>query len=156
MRASVLGWVVLIASLTIAGESMAAKRVLASEVEGRLVADAEGTPVSGATVVRRWKWAWTGAEGEDRTTTDADGRFRFPEVTGRSLTAGIVPHEPSVDQDFTVELGSDRPPLLILGLQKSNYDPDGETQGRPMRLRCRTDLEPDARGFYWGTCELLD
>lgn len=153
---SILGWLVLLCGMTSAGEAMAAKKVLASEVEGQLVADAGGTPVRGVTVIRRWKWAWTGTEGEARAVTDDQGRFRFPEVTGRSLTAGILPHQPSIGQEFIVELGSGQPPVLILGLRKLDYDVNGETQGVPMRLQCRTDLEAGDLGFYWGTCKLLD
>lgn len=124
--------------------------VLASAAEGRLVSGEDGAPVPGVTIRRSWTWGWTGRSGTDETVTDAEGRFRFGEVTGRSLTAGVVPHEPGVRQEYTALLPEGT--LTILSLQKSNYDRDGELDGRPMRMRCRTDLEPDAGGLFWGTC----
>lgn len=126
--------------------------VLASELEGRLLDGEDGRPVSGVTITRTWSWAWTSRDGLDQTVTDAEGRFRFEEVLGRSLTAKFIPHEPGVRQELTAELPGGN--LTLLSLQKSNYDEHGELGGRPLRIACRTDLEPDARGFFWGTCKL--
>lgn len=128
--------------------------VLTSAVEGRLVQDASGKPASGVTVRRSWTWGWNGREGAEETVTDSEGRFRFGEVTGRSLTAGILPHEPGVRQEIAADLPGGA--LTLLSLQKSNYDRNGELNGRPLRIMCRADLEPDARGFFWGTCSYDD
>lgn len=125
--------------------------VLASALEGRLLDGEGGRPVSGVTIKRNWSWAWTNREGSDETVTDSEGRFRFQEVVGRSLTAKFVPHEPSVRQEITAELPGGS--LTLLSLQKSNYETNGELGGQPLRIACRTDLEPDASGFFWGTCE---
>lgn len=126
--------------------------VLASALEGRLIDSENGQPVAGVKIKRNWSWAWTNREGSDETVTDPEGRFHFDEVVGRSLTAKFVPHEPSVRHEITAELPDGS--LTLLSLQKSNYEANGELGGRPLRIACRTDLEPDARGFFWGTCEL--
>jgi hypothetical protein len=135
------------------GPSMAfgGSLVLASALEGRLLDGEGGHPVSGVTIKRNWSWAWTNREGSDETVTDSEGRFQFQEVVGRSLTAKFVPHEPNVRQEITAELPGGS--LTLLSLQKSNYETNGELGGKPLRIACRTDLEPDARGFFWGTCE---
>jgi hypothetical protein len=125
--------------------------VLASALDGRLLDGEDGDPVSGVTITRSWSWGWANSDGTDKTVTDSEGRFHFDEVKGRSLTAKFVPHEPSVRQEITAELPSGT--LTLLSLQKSNYETNGEMGGRPLRIACRTDLEPDARGFFWGTCE---
>lgn len=131
-------------------------KVLVSKIEGQLVSNSAGEPVAGVMVTRTWEWAWNGKQGEDTTTTDAEGRFSFPEITGRSLTASLLPHEPSIRQQLTATLESEKRSLVILSLQKSDYERNSETKGHPMKVQCRTDLEPDATGFYWGTCQLVD
>lgn len=128
--------------------------VLSSSVEGRLFDGSDGNPVPDVTIRRSWTWAWTGRKGSEETITDAEGRFRFAEVSGRSLTAGLVPHEPNIRQEIIADLPEG--PLTLLSLQKANYNSNGELGDRPLRLYCRTDLEPDARGFFWGTCTYDD
>lgn len=147
-------WAVIVFFIFCGGPGMAfgGSFVLASEVQGRLVEGEGGAPLAGVTIRRSWNWGWTGRSGTDETVTDNEGRFHFDEVTGRSLTAGIVPHEPSIRQEITAELATG--PLTLLSLQKSNYDSNGELGGQPMHIACRSDLEPDARGFFWGTCSL--
>lgn len=122
---------------------------LLSEFEGRLVTEGD-QPAAGVRLTRHWKWAWTGDEGEDETVTGPDGRFRFPEVTGRSTMAGIVPHTPSITQEIKAHgpAGS----VEIWYADKRNYKPDGEL-GRPIRAVCHLDREPSADGLFWGTCE---
>lgn len=156
------GFLVLLAFFNVTkGFVMSKGFVLASKIKGQLVADAEGTPVSGVKVIRHWKWAWNGKSGKDETMTDEKGYFVFNEVTKKSITASLLPHEPSIKQDFYVDFTDSRPSLLVLGLQKSNYKQGGELKNtqsvnNPINIRCRTDIEPEARGFYWGTCELID
>lgn len=144
------------ATLTFGASNMAFAKslVLASAVEGRVLANGEGAPVAGAEVVRRWTWGFNGRKGEDITTTDDQGRFAFDTVTGRSLTAGLLPHEPSIRQEITTTANGAS--LVLLSLQKANYDDNGELNGQSLKIRCRTDLEADSRGFFWGTCELDD
>lgn len=132
--------------------------VLCSEFEGRLV-DRDGRAQLGVPVTRRWVWAWGEKSGEDRTETDAEGRFRFAEVRGTSWTASIVPHSPSVKQEVIAEAPSG--PVLLYSIDKHNYDRDGELLGRGIdgpgiRLTCRIDQEADGDGPFWGTCVASD
>ncbi|MFO7855086.1 MAG: carboxypeptidase-like regulatory domain-containing protein [Paracoccaceae bacterium] len=130
--------------------------VLASATEGRLV-DAGGAPAAGVVLRRRWSWGWTGREGEDRAETDAEGRFRFPEVTGSSLSARVMPHEPSVRVEIEAERGDG--PLTILSYQKATYAAGWEAESAGLsefRLLCRIDAEPSADGLFWGTCRAAE
>jgi hypothetical protein len=155
-RAAVLG-----AALALAGGEAAMAfgggLVLASATEGRLV-DGEGAPAAGVTLRRRWSWGWTGAEGEDRAETDAEGRFRFPEVTGSSLTARIMPHEPSVRVEIEAERGEGGP-LTLLSYQKATYAAGWEAEAAGLsdfRVVCRIDAEPSDDGLFWGTCRAAE
>jgi len=123
--------------------------VLCSEFLGQLVSDS-GQPVAGIRLTRTWKWAWTGDSGTDTTESAADGRFRFPEVTGRSFFASVMPHEPSITQEIIAE--RDGGPLSIWFTGKLNYDRNGEL-GRPLDMLCHLDREPQSTRQYSGTCE---
>jgi len=155
-RAAVLG----AALATAGGEAAMALGgglVLASATEGRLV-DAAGAPAAGVGLRRRWAWGWTGTEGEDRAETDAEGRFRFPEVTGSSLTARIMPHEPSVRVEIEAER-AEGGALTLLSYQKATYAAGWEAEASGLdefRLVCRIDAEPSADGLFWGTCRAAE
>ena len=123
------------------------KLVLFSEVDGVLV-DGTGSPQGGVRIERQW--TWRGTADSDETTTDGNGRFRFPEVTERSLMAAILPQEPVVGQDMIAHGANG--PLKIWGAMKNSYERNSELDGRPLRLSCRIDKEPDDTGLYWGTC----
>jgi len=122
--------------------------VLCSQIAGTLI-DKERRPVPGVRVQRTWKWAWNGRTGSEETATDAQGRFAFPQVTGRSLTAGVLSHEPAIDQEITAHgpLG----PVLIFAAQKMNYDDNGENDGRPLDIVCLIDKAPGRGAGFWGT-----
>jgi len=139
------------AFLIILGSHMAFGTTLTlfSELNGRLVTT-QGEPVPGAQIKRTWKWAWNSSEGEDTTTTDQDGRFRFDKVTGSSWTAGILPHEPSVFQEITTQ-GEDGPVILWYA-RKSSYEDMSELEGRPFRLVCQLSKEPIEGALFYGTC----
>lgn len=107
--------------------------VLMSEMEGRLV-DASGEPAAGVGLVRTWDWAWRNHQGSDETITDANGRFRFPAVTERSMTARLLPHEPNVTQVITAHHGVGETRIWLA--VKRNYNDDGELAGRPLRVLC--------------------
>lgn len=133
---------------------MFAKRfVMASPMRGVLV-DAAGVPARGVKVTRRWTWGWNNRNGADSVTTDAEGRFAFDQVTVAPGFTGRLPHAPGIGIELTACLAGGE--VTLLDLKKRNYDPGGELDGKPFRIRCRTDLEPGARGFFWGTCVLDD
>lgn len=121
--------------------------VLFSEVEGRLV-DAAGTPQPGIRIERIWKWK--GKERRDDTNTGADGIFRFPEITDSSILDGILPHQPVITQDMVAHGPAGR--VILWQAGKMSYERNSELQGRPTRLVCRIDAEPNSDGPYWGTC----
>lgn len=124
--------------------------VLCSPLSGQLVSG-DGQPVAGAKVSRSWDWAWGKEKGGDEAVTDGNGNFSFPEIGGKSFTAGFLPHTPSIVQTFTVQ--NDDGTLEILAMDKGNYDLHGELQGKPLNVRCFIDRKPSASGFFWGTCE---
>lgn len=138
----------------IGGCAMAGPLILASALTGTLV-DSTGSPQAGVPVTRSWTWAWTGETGTDTATTDAAGTFTFPEVTGRSLTAGFLPHEVSIFT--TVEAEGPDGPVRLLSVDKQSYDRDEELRGTKLSgpgitLVCRIDAEPGDDGPFWGTC----
>ncbi len=128
------------------------KVVLFSEVYGVLV-DASGVPQPDIRIER--KWVWRGNENSDETVTGKDGVFRLPEIGDTTLLGSILPESPVVGQDIFAH-GSDGA-VNIWGATKHSYDANSEMEGRPVRLSCRIDQEPNADGLYWGTCiELKD
>ncbi len=123
--------------------------VLASEFRGQLVTDG-GTPAPGIRITRSLNWGWGEEVIEDETETDAEGRFSFPKVTRRSLTAGILPHTPSIAQEMMAHGPSGA--VNIWFADKANYKDQGELD-RPIDVICHLDREPSADGLFWGTCE---
>ncbi|MEO1493589.1 MAG: carboxypeptidase-like regulatory domain-containing protein [Pseudomonadota bacterium] len=130
--------------------------VLASQFNGKLI-DSSGAPQAGVKVSRTWNWAWGDESGSDEATTAEDGSFSFPEVTGSSWSAGIVPHSPSIRQEVKAQGPSGD--VLLYSVNKSTYDTDSENllderlKGPGVNLICRIDLEPSADGPFWGTCQ---
>jgi hypothetical protein len=133
--------------------------ILASQFNGKLV-DGSGAPQPGVKVERIWTWAWGDESGRDEAVTGEDGSFGFPEVTGSSWSAGIVPHSPSIRQEVTAE--GPNGPVLLYSVNKSTYDRDSENmlddrlKGPGVNLVCRIDLEPSGDGPFWGTCQAAE
>lgn len=123
---------------------------LFSDMEGIILLD--GQPVEGVEVRQNYFWHWGDKKGTNLTTTDAKGRYHFPAITGRSITANLLPHEPVIDQDVTfVYKGK-----TFRGWfhSKHNYEDMGELGGKPLRLVCDLKDEPVGRpeiGSY-GIC----
>ena len=150
-------WVVL--ALAGMGEARAmGKMCMFSAVQG--VVTEHGKPVGGVVVERRFKWAWKDETGVDRTQTDADGRFRFDPIWRSSLLGGLLPHEPSVEQELHV-LQGDRS-YLAWQFVRDSYKEGSELFGRPIRLHCELDsaarphlLEHNyVRHSIYGICDL--
>ncbi|WP_431260843.1 DUF6795 domain-containing protein [Roseateles chitinivorans] len=113
---------------------------LFSAVEGTVLM--EGKPVEGLEVQQTWSWHWGEKKGSAVTRTDAQGRFHFPVVTGRSITGSLLPHQPVIEQSILfVHQGK-----VIDGWShgKDNYEDQGELKGKPLRLVC--DLKDEAVG----------
>ncbi|WP_126979647.1 DUF6795 domain-containing protein [Frigidibacter oleivorans] len=131
------------------GRAAMAEMVLCSQFEGRLVR-ADGSPAAGIPVRRDWRWSFRDRTGSDSVTTDAEGRFRFDEVRGRSMLGGLLPHEPRILQTVTAGSGGDE--TILWRSQKANYAPWGEFGGSPRRLICTYGATPDYDGPAYGTC----
>lgn len=128
--------------------------VLASDFDGKLL-DEAGAPVPNVKVTRSWEWAWTSDTGSDSTVTDAEGRFAFGQVHGKSFTASFIPHQPVIHQEIKAETANG--PVLIFSVDKQNYDANSEGFGRGLKnpnlnMICRIDQEPGDAGPFWGTC----
>ena len=149
--ALLFGVAVLAGALMVFGKSL----VLMSAMEGRLI-DADGRPAAGIRLVRSWDWAWRNLQGRDEASTDENGAFRFPAVTGRSLTARLLPHEPSIRQRIIAHHASGTVEIWLA--RKGNYDDNGELRGRHLRVLC--DLagppEDDQRLFASLCIEVAD
>lgn len=130
--------------------------VLASQFNGKLV-DGSGAPQAGVKVTRTWTWDWGDETGTDETTTAGDGSFGFAEVTGRSWSAGLVPHTPSILHEVTAH--GPQGPVLLFAYDKGSYQPDTENRvddrlrGPGVNIICRIDLEPSIDGPFRGTCQ---
>lgn len=123
--------------------------VLCSRFKGKLVDDA-GQPVAGVRIERTWRWTWTKESGSDHATTDKDGLFALPRVTGRSFSAGLFMHEPVVGQEITA-LGPDGS-VVLWSYVKRDYDDNSELGGRPLDVICGLDQPPPGEVLYTGTC----
>ena len=118
-------------------------------MEGRLV-DANMRPVPDTRVERTWDWGWNSKKGTQTTTTDAEGRFEFPTVIGRSLTAGILVHQPQITQRVKAQ-GPDGA-VTLFAVDKNDYRDNSERNGKPLRVVCRIDMKPGiSAGDFWGT-----
>lgn len=53
--------------------------VLCSALEGTLV-DKDKKPLAGVQIERTWHWHWGDKKGSEKTVTDTQGRFSFPEI----------------------------------------------------------------------------
>ncbi|APP76961.1 hypothetical protein BJD12_18975 [Xanthomonas vesicatoria ATCC 35937] len=112
-----------------------------SEVEGVVLLN--GRPLAGAEVEREYTWRWGNQRRSSTTRTDQDGRFHFPTVTGRSLTAQLLPHEPVIVQYLKIRhAGRSHQGWFH---SKRNYDDKGEFGHSPMRLQCDLADEPAPR-----------
>lgn len=157
-------WVVAIALsmvLAVAGMSEVwamGRMCMFSAVQG--VVTEHGRPVAGAVVERQFKWAWKGETGIDRAQTDGEGRFHFGAIWRGSLLGGLLPHEPSVEQEIRIVQG-DRS-FVAWQFVRDSYQENGELFGQPIRLRCDLSkparkhvLEHDyVRHSIWGLCDL--
>lgn len=121
-----------------------------SEVYGVVMVD--GNPVAGATVERYYRWKQEKVF--DKTTTDEQGRYHFPEIVRHSLIWSILPHEARISQSINIyHEGS-----VYSGWYhvKGNYDRNGELKGRPLKLKCdlRSPEGPHAETQHYGVCSV--
>lgn len=141
------------------GETQAmGKMCMFSAVQG--VVTEHGKPVAGVEVERRFTWAWKNETGVDRARTDAEGRFSFGPVWRGSLLGGLLPHEPSVEQEIRIQHGDKS--VVAWQFTRDSYKDEAELFGRPIRLRCDLANEAHAhrlehnyvRHSIYGVCDL--
>jgi hypothetical protein len=138
----------LAALLGMQGQAMANK-VIFSAVSGQVLL--QGQPVAGAQVARSARW--DNEQAEDGAATSADGRFSLPPITRkRGLLESILPSEPFIEQSILIQHGGKTYKAWVF--RKRNFRDDGELDGRPIRMTCRLDSEPQSRGKVFGVCEL--
>ncbi|MGH7470489.1 MAG: DUF6795 domain-containing protein [Longimicrobiales bacterium] len=146
----VAGVMVAAAGLLAAGKAMSmGKKCLFSEVQGVVLSNNQ--PVAGAVVEREFRWTWKGEVGKDQTTTGPKGEFKLPAIY-RSSIGSFLPHEPMVRQTILIRHGGQTYKAWML--DKSNYDENGELQGKPIMISCRLETEPKHTGEVYGICDL--
>lgn len=140
MQKKLLCYFLLSIGLLIQGHAMAFSKsyYLFSEVKGAVFLN--GKPVKGAEVEQEYNWHWKKEKKSSVTKTDEQGNFHFPTVTGKSMTAGLLPHEPVIVQYLRIRYeGKEYQGWFHT---KHNYDDLGELKGRPIRLKCELTDEP--------------
>ncbi|RZI58285.1 MAG: hypothetical protein EOP37_16500 [Rubrivivax sp.] len=140
----IAAWLAVLAlGLFTQGHAMAFPKTfyLFSEVNGVVLLD--GRPVEGVEVEQKYNWHWGEKKASRTTRTDAQGRFHFPVITGRSITGSLLPHEPVIVQEIHfVHQGKTHHGWFQA---KHNYENQGELDGQPMRLVCDLKDEPTGR-----------
>lgn len=138
----------LAALLGMQGQAMANK-VIFSAVSGQVLL--QGQPVAGAQVERSARW--DDEQAKDGAATSADGRFSLPPITRkRGLLENFLASEPFIEQTILIQHGGKTYKAWVF--RKRNYREEGELDGRPIRLTCRLETEPQSRGKVFGVCEL--
>jgi hypothetical protein len=105
---------------------------LFSAVSG-IVTD-HGRPVAGAEIERWYRWHWRNRSAFDRTRTDSAGHFRFPEIAVLSFLAGVIPHQPLVEQTITIRHGGRE--YLAWEHARNSYQPTDELGGLALDFNC--------------------
>lgn len=108
--------------------------------------------MAGVRVERRWFWHWNDRRGDDSTLSDQNGEFSFAAVYGSSFLGGLLPHEPVIEQTITLHDGDRQVSAWVY--TKGLYMENAELGGKPLKLRCHLDAEPERRHGIFGVCEL--
>ena len=129
--------VVVVLALTGSTAVFAKTFVLFSPVSGVVTKD--GQPVAGAEVEQHYVWHWKDQSASTTVTTDGEGRFSFPQVTGSSFLGGLMPHEPVVEQRIVIRYEGRE--YLAWKHAKHSYEAGGELGGVPLELECALEAE---------------
>ena len=136
--------------------------VLSSPIDGILI-NSDGSPVSNVKIERTWNWAWWNKSGSDSTVTDAYWQFTFEKIVGRSITARIFPHEPSISIRLYAYV-TDAETKTILSLNKASYREWSENNMLStwqwwhgvFYIKCYADKDKLDDSIYNSTCKLRD
>lgn len=145
-------WMLVLLGLLLQGQAMAFTQTLYlfSEVKGTVLLD--GQPVEGVEVKQEYHWHWKKEKKSSTITTDEQGRFSFPTVTGKSISADLPPHEPVIVQYLRIRHEGKEYQGWFHA--KHNYENLGERKGRPIHLKCELTDEPGPHPDIdsYGTC----
>lgn len=125
------------------------KMVIWSAMKGRVLMN--GQPAAGAVLVRRYSWHWKNEKGSDQTVANAAGEFSFPPIERSSFLGSILPHEPVIEQDITIEYQGKS--YDAWAYYKRDYNHNDENNGRPIDVTCRLDEKRALHGGVTGLCE---
>jgi hypothetical protein len=135
-------------ALAFTGDAMGffGSNVLFSAVQGQVTLN--GQPVSGAEVVRHYRWAWNKSEGNETVRTDAHGHFAFGAEKKSGGMSGLLPHEPVIFQEIVIR--HDGREYIAWQYTKHNYDDRGELRGKAIDLLCELSQPAVDNGTYFG------
>jgi hypothetical protein len=125
------------------------KVVIWSAMKGRVLMD--GQPVVGAVLTREYHWHWPDQKGSDVAKTNAAGEFAFPAIERRMILGSLLPHEPVIEQQMTVEYEGKS--YQAWAYFKRDYEPNDENDGRPIDVTCHLGAERARHGHVMGLCE---
>ena len=125
------------------------KMVIWSAMKGRVMMN--NKPAAGAILSRNFFWHWKSERGSDQATTNAAGEFSFPAILRGSLLGSLLPHEPVIEQEMTIQYEGKT--YKAWGLFKHTYDDNGENGGRPIDVTCRLEAERAMHGEVYGICD---
>ena len=125
------------------------KVVIWSAMKGRVVMN--GQPVAGAVLRRDYHWHWPDQKGADSTKTGATGEFAFPVIERRMILGMVLPHEPVIEQQMTIEYEGRS--YRAWAHFKRDYERNDENAGRPIDVTCRLGAQRDRHGEVMGLCE---
>lgn len=124
------------------------KVCLFSEMSGVLMAN--GVPAANVRLVRTARWQ---SEHQDETTTDADGRFHFPEMTERTV-AKFLPMEFVASQKVVAFY--DDAEIRIWGGVKRTPEANAEAKGEALDVACELIAEENyievSGGLIYSRC----
>ena len=117
-------------AVTACSESATSKYILFSPVSGTVFLN--GVVAPNARIERKYEWRWGEESGGDNTSTDKQGRFSLPEITGRSWSAWL-PHETYIRQ--TIDIFVDGKKYDVWGGVRRSHAPNQELEGKPIKIR---------------------
>jgi hypothetical protein len=138
------------------GCSMASssKLCLFSEVQGIVLKS--GQPVVNAQVKRYYTWAWKNDQRyQDETTTDAEGRFRFPAALESSFWGSWLPHEPQILQRIDIHVGEQCIPGVVARKAELPNPGGRSTDRRSSSGAIWTTNRPRTKDGYFGLAALV-
>jgi len=126
------------------------RRVPFSEIHGTCVTGRR----AGAELIRTVVWSENETEIPPQgTVTDEKGIFRFPAIERAAWLRRLIPSQPMMHQTIVIRYQGAEYVAWEHG--KDSYDANTELDGRPMKLVCELNRQPDMEGTHYGICKAL-